>query len=421
MRAESAAARPAPRSDAPWPRLLLLSDEAPNTGSAGGLLLHRLLRDYPADRLRVVATQVDRAALSLPCRHADFRPSWRRLERSRFNRWQRTARAWGLVPKVAVRDIDRVLEGFAPAVVMTVMQHAGCYDAAHEYARSRGLPLVVLVHDVNEAFEPVFPWALRAWRRRDAAFYRHATARLCISPEMEALCADLYGVRGDVLYPNRSEELTPRPFAESRELKRPDRLSVGFVGNLNYGYGRELLRLLPAFRAAAATLVAFGPAPGRDCDRLLEAADWFDYRGYVPAAQAWREVQSHCDAVILPYPHLPGHFERLYRHHFPSKLPDYLALGMPVIVTGPDYATGVRWAQRNPAAAVTWYSSEAGGIVPVLEALRNTPERRVALAEQAYAAGQRDFDPVAIRHTFLAHLLRAAGMPTAAWQVMRCA
>ncbi len=36
------------------PRLLFLSSESPHLGAAGAIVFHRLLRDYPADRLLVV-------------------------------------------------------------------------------------------------------------------------------------------------------------------------------------------------------------------------------------------------------------------------------------------------------------------------------------------------------------------------------
>jgi len=389
------------------PRVLLLSDEGPQTSTAGGLLLYRLLQNYPPAHMRVIERQVEPGLTRLPCRYESLMTPWRRFEQSRFNKWKRSARAFGLVPRVSLREIDELLDGFVPEVVLSVMQHACYYDTAHEYAVARRLPLVVIVHDVNEEFEPVLSWAISAARRRDADYYRYASRRLCISPEMESLCADLYGVRGDVMYPNRSEELQPRSFNESETLKVPGRFTVGFVGNLNYGYGDELLRLLPAFRAAAASIVAFSSPPGEQLAALLQAEDCFDYRGFVPAMQAWRTIQAECDAVLLPYPNSPGHLERLYRHHFPSKLPEYFALGMPVIVTGPEYATGVRWVQRNPSAAALSLVADALNFTNVLRSLREHPHERVMLARNGYEIGLREFEPLAIRSQFLEHLRSA--------------
>lgn len=389
------------------PRVAIISDEGPQTGTAGGLLLHRLFARQPPDRLRVLCRYVP--ALGNPLPGVAYRrlvPPWRRFEASRFNVWMRSLRAFGLVPPVPMREFDRLLEGFSPDVVLCVMQHSAFYDAAHRFARMRGLPLVVVVHDVNEEFEAVFRWARGAMRRRDGAFYRYASGRLCVSPEMERLCAELYRADGSVLYPNRSEGLEARPLAECSRLKSPPGLTLGFAGNLNYGYGEGILQMLPAVRQAGARVVIFAHPPSGPAARLAEAADCCEFRGFAPSAEAWAGLKRDCDAVWLPYPRIGGKMERLYRHHFPSKLPEYLALGMPVIVTGPDFATGVRWARANLGPELC--ATEAREMAGLLGRMAQDPARRLSLAERCVNCGQRDFDPAKIVAQFHAHLAEAA-------------
>lgn len=387
-----------------FPKLLLLSDEGPQMSTAGGILLFRLLQNYPAEQLRVIERKVEPGRTRLNCRYDSLTTPWRRFEQSRFHRWKRSLRAFGLVPPVPLRKIDTLLGGFQPQVVLSVMQHACYYDAAFRFARKRRIPLVIIVHDVNEQFEPVFPFALGSARRRDGMYYRYASRRLCISPEMEELCADLFGARGDVLYPNRSEELSPRRFEEALTLRTTGKLTIGFVGNLNYGYGDELLRLLPAFRAATAQLVVFSNPPGGQCAALLDARDCFDLRGFAPAMEAWRTIQAECDAVILPYPHTHGRMEMLYSYHFPSKLPEYLAIGLPVIITGPEYATGVRWGLRHPSAVLTCAKPDLGLHIELLNRLRSDASLRASLAEAGWCAGLEDFDPNVIKNKLLKRL-----------------
>jgi glycosyltransferase involved in cell wall biosynthesis len=386
------------------PRLLLLSDEGPQTTSAGGLILFRLLKDYPVDRLQVIARRVPPEDSRLNCRYNSLTTLWRRFEQSRFHRWKRSLRAFGLVPPVPVRRVEKLLDGFQPDVVLCVMQHAAYYDTAWRFARTYRLSLIVIVHDVNDQFEPVLPIALRARRRRDTAFYNYASARLCVSPEMEELCTKQYGATGEVMYPIRSDGLQPRAFEDARTLKSPGHLTIGFVGNLNYGYGDELLRLLPAFRAVGAKLIAFSNPPRAECAALLDARDCFDFRGFAPGLGAWQTIQAECDAVILPYPNSSGRLENLYRYHFPSKLPEYLALGMPVVVTGPDYATGVKWALRNPNAVMSCAKPDVASHIEWLKRLRSDTTLRVSLAEAGGRAGLEDFDPTAIKNQFLDRL-----------------
>lgn len=394
------------------PRILLLSDEGPQTGSAGGLLLHRLLAGHPPERLRVLARHVPTVGEPLPgVVYRELVTPWRRFEWSRFNRLKRSLRALGVVPNVSPGRLAELVGDFVPEVVLCVMQHASYYDAAWNYARHHRLPLVVIVHDVNESFEPVLSWAVGAARRRDGAFYRFARRRLCVSPEMEALCRERYGARGDVLYPNRSPDLRPVPFDKSRALRDPAGLTVGFAGNLGYGYGRELCRLLPALRATGARLVIYARPPGGDCAALASAADCVELRGFRPAAEAWAGIQRDCDAVWLPYPVPAGELEQLYRYHFPSKLPEYLALGLPVIISGPDYATGVRWGLAHPAAAATAVNPTPQSLASLLRGLAVDADRRIELAVEGWKAGQSDFDPARIVAAFSEHLAAAAREP----------
>jgi glycosyltransferase involved in cell wall biosynthesis len=381
-----------------FPKLLIISSEGPNTKTAGGLLLYRLLIEREEDASRGL----------LNSRYVTQAAPWRRLEQSRFHRLKRSLHGLGLAPVIATRTIDRLLDGFRPDVILSVMQHAAYYCSAAHYARAKGIQFVVIVHDVNDQFERVYDFAKQATRRRDAAFYRQAHSRLCVSPEMEALCADLYGVRGDVLYPNRAEDLAPRPFFEALNLKMASRLSIGFAGNLNYGYGNELLRQMPAFRATNTRLVIFSQRPGRSSAALLDEA-CVDFRGFAPSEKvAWAAVKAECDAVIMPYPNPAGAMERLYRHHFPSKLPEYLALGMPVIVTGPDYATGVKWAAHHADAVVHYASPDLGGLARIFERLRDDADERFRLAQSGYTVGNREFDPALIKMQFLTSLRKAA-------------
>jgi glycosyltransferase involved in cell wall biosynthesis len=393
------------------PRVLILSDEGPQTGTAGGMLLHRLFAGHPPERLRVLARYVPVTGEPLPgVAYRQLPTPWRRFEGSRFHRWKRSLRAFGLTPSVSISLINRLLEGFVPDVVFCVMQHAAYYDAAHHFARHSKLPLVVAIHDVNEAFEPVFSCALKAARRRDGNFYRQASRRLCISPEMEKFCAAHYGAAGSVLYPNRSEELSPRPLAEAGTLRRPRTLTIGFAGNLNYGYGDGLLQMLPSIRAARAHLVLYGRPPGGTAAALGAATDCCELRGFTSSSsEAWAGIQRDCDAVWLPYPNPAGTMEPLYRYHFPSKLPEYLALGLPVVVTGPDYATGVQWARRNPDAVASIPTpATAEEMTAFFQRLATDADLRCRLAGQGWQAGQRDFDPRRIVAEFHAHLAAAA-------------
>jgi glycosyltransferase involved in cell wall biosynthesis len=390
------------------PRVLVYSNEFPQTGSAGGILLDRLFKDYPEDHLRIVGPKPQRASAPLRFRHHEVAMPWSRFEHSRFNRSHRTLRSFGLVPLKRPGQVDQLLEGFQPEVVLTVMQHGTWYDSAMHYAKARSLPLVTIIHDDNEGFDRVHSFARGAQRKKDGEFYRFAARRFCVSPEMEEEFARRYGVRGEVLYPNRSEDLGPRDPEMNASLRTPGRLTIGFVGNPNYGYGEQLVKMLPAIREAGAKLIVWGHAPGGAAAPLAEARDVVDLRGFIPSNEAWDAVKRECDAVVFPYLDPPGAMERMYSIHFPSKLPEYLALGMPIVMVGPECATGIRWARQRPDTVYLFDVAAPQRWRVDLERLCADAGLRSALGAGALRQGALDFDPLLIRRKFQSALREIA-------------
>lgn len=393
------------------PRVLIYSNEFPQTGSAGGILLDRLFKYYPVERVRIVGPAPQKSSAPLRFPHQQLQMPWCRFEGSRFNKFHRTLRGYGLIPLASPQRVETLLDGFRPEIVLTVMQHGTWYDSAMRYAKTHKLPLVAIIHDDNEGFDRVYAWAHGARRGRDGIFYRFAAKRFCVSPEMEEECRRRYGVAGNVLYPNRSEELAPRDPSLSVSLRTAGRLTLGFVGNPNYGYGEQLVKMLPAIREARARLVVWGHHPSGAAAPLACAPDVVELRGFVPSAQAWEEVKRNCDAVVFPYLNPPGAMEPMYSIHFPSKLPEYLALGMPIVMVGPDNATGVRWARRNPEAVLMLNASDPTSWDAEFRRLAADSQLRSSLGARALEAGARDFDPAHITRKFLRALSAEAYSP----------
>ena len=220
-------------------------------------------------------------------------------------------------------------------------------------------------------------------------------------------------------------------------------LTLGYAGSLAYGYGEALVALIPVLREVGARILISTPRPPEKLNELLEANDvveWMPHRADIN--EMWRTMQERADVMILPYSNPAGPHELLYRTHFPSKLTEYLALGMPVIVSGPEFATGVRYANAEklsrglarqplgktgkadklkqqsfqnfrisdflnfaPNGAVPCTTREE--LVACLSLLKQDGDLRVELARSGIRAGQKDFDTVRIRLEFeacLAHL-----------------
>jgi glycosyltransferase involved in cell wall biosynthesis len=96
-------------------------------------------------------------------------------------------------------------------------------------------------------------------------------------------------------------------------------------------------------------------------------------------------------------------FGREYRRFatlsFPSKLVEYCAVGRPIVVWGPVYASAVQWALRT-GAAVTVTDSDPRALLARLDALRSNPGERRELARRARGHYDVQFRPDIIQRQF---------------------
>lgn len=390
-------------------KILFLTSEAPHTAAAGSIVFYRLFSDYPSELLHVITNHLppDKAG-RLTCQYKFLPLAADRLNRTRFWPWRAALRALGASRLVRLSKIDRLLNGFVPDLVATLMQDCWYYDLAARYATAHKLPLVLFCHDLADGFEPVPACLKKRQHIRDRAVYRQAVVRLCISQPMEAHFAQKFGANGEFLPPPRSSAPPGQEPEHCRVLKNQERLTLGYAGGLHYGYGEQLLAMLPVLRKTGTVVEVFGPEPTGPLQDLQQASDIFHFNGYASTPEdAARGLLEKCDAVLLPYLNPSGPHTRQYQTHFPSKLGDYLSLGLPLIVTGPADAAGVSWCiERSCALAVT--NPTPAALHEALVLLRSEPELRTQLARAGQSAATY-FDQPALADRMLTLLQGAHG------------
>ena len=376
------------------PKVLVTGIDLPHYSTAGGILLHRLFQGWPLGSMLCLGPVLPAGAEALNCPFNFYEPPFERMAKSRFSSLARLLRTLKLLP---IGKLDsHIPASFRPDVVVHVLSSLGYSEAACDYSVRLGVPLVLIVHDDPEEFNAGYSWARHLICERFRRIYRHASRRLCVSPELEACLRERYGVSGEVMYPNRSEHTTPRAAQSAISLKIPGSLTLGYAGGLNYGYGPRLIELAPVLRESGATVRVYGGS--------LPVSTYSDVlvsRGRTSTPELmWESLKEECDAVLLPYCY-PNHgHQALYRTHFPSKLPEYLALGMPLVIAGPEYATGVKWGIRNPNSCIVITARDGQPWTSELVRLRDDSNLRVQLSMNAILAGNRDFEPKAIRTFF---------------------
>lgn len=382
------------------PRVLLLTREIPQSVNAGSQQLFRVLQGYPSDKLLVVGPSVPAGAEQLPCRYEVFVPKADRWVSTRLHKHVNLANALGLIPDYSRRQIDRLVGDFEPEVIVTVMDLFSFYKIASRYARDRSVPLVTLTMDDPMHFQKVASWARPVQKRAVRRIYESAVLSLGVSREMAEWIGEEFGKPTETFYFGPPDGMSPRSPEINLSLRNPDHLTVGFAGSLHF-YGRELQRLMPAFERTGSRLNFYGPETIE-----LPRSEALVNRGVWPIDQLWDAVQAECDALLLGYPG-GGWLENVFRTHFPTKVSEYMWQGMPVIFTGPAYATGLRWGLSHPEACIALVEPGIEEFASCLIALRGDAALRVRLGSGALAAARAEFDPTRIRDQFW-QLLRTA-------------
>jgi glycosyltransferase involved in cell wall biosynthesis len=392
------------------PRILFITNEAPQTGAAGSIILFRLFKEYPADRLLVVTNSLQPSGSDrLSCRYEFLQLKLDLLKNTRFSEWRFIMRSLGASRLLGTSGLESLLVGFVPDVVVTVMQDSWYYDFAAKMAQRLRKPLIVFGHDLSHTFEPLPVVFRRRQLARDREFLTQCAVKLCVSEGMVRFFQQEFGVSSSVLYPPRSAHPINQSPELCRSLKTSGRLTIGFTGGLHYGYGQQLLEMLPIFRETRTFVEVFSPMPTASLDALKEASDVFKFNGYLsPPEAASLEILQRCDVLIQPYLMNPPENCRLhYQTHFPSKLGDYLSMGIPLLITGPPDASGMAWCLEHSGSALCVTDPNPAALRHALQLLKKDQELRVDIARGAQSLAREHFSLGALQTQLRNHLVKA--------------
>ena len=392
-------------------RLAYFGDVPVEASHHGSALLYRLLCNRGANTLRVVEgipwrSQPERRIPGVEYR--SLRVAQPRLHNSRLSPFYAT---WlTAIAPFRTAALSRALEGFNPEAVLTVVHGYSWITAAH-YARRAGLPLHLICHDDWPRTSTLHPsmtgWLDRKLRR----IYRQAISRLCVSPTMRAIYRDRFGVDGEVLYPSRAADCPV--FGEPAErLSRPGRdLTIAFAGTFYEESISGLKQLAAPVAAMGGRILAFGPISKADFERVGLNQKPIEHGGLLKSADLIRHLRSVADVMYLPMDF--GETGRTaVEANFPSKLTDYTATGLPILIHGPPWGSAVRWAAENPGVAEVVQKQDDSSLAAAVNRLADSSELRLRFARRALDVGKLYFSYTAAQTAFDNALLR--GRPVAA-------
>ena len=374
------------------PRIVYVGDVPVEASYHGSALLYRLLSDYPAENLTIIETatesQVQRRLPSVD--YVGHRIANQRWLDTRFHPYVAayfTRKAPGVAPQISAS-----LNGFDCERVLTVAHGFG-WLAAAEIAKKRNVPLHLMIHDDWPRVADVAP-RFRNWLDKQfAKVYHQAHSRLCVSPAMSRFYEERYGAPASVIYPSRAADCADFEEAPAHLGEREKQFTIVFAGTINsHGYVRALTRLQKALEPVNGRLLIFGP----QSPDVLSAPNT-EICGLVSAPELLNRLRGEAHALFVPMSFAASDRANM-EMAFPSKLADYTATGVPLLIYGPSYCSAVAWARENSGVAEV---VEAEPDLPAaIERLAANPDHRLALGKRALDTGREYFTHARVQQRF---------------------
>lgn len=338
----------------------------------GSALIFKLLRDYPVDRFISVELptggpkNVHRLdgvkTITLPAPPPRLGPRVRTLFELTFHYGKKAWAGW----------LNWKLRNYSFDSVVCVV-HGWVCEVACELARRRKVPFHVILHDHagNTLPTPRFLHKVRAKCWVDLC--RAATTRLCVSPYMAAEVEKMTGRACLVLYPGLSPSANLH--APPMPLGKDDRkgLTFGFIGLVHTGMRDLMFKMGRLLNAEGHRLVLHSPQAAS----LLEepvAAGMVD-GGWIPTESVAHKLRETADVLFLPMSFKPADLPNT-KVAFPSKLVEYCAAGLPVLIWGPPYCSGVRWAREHPGFAEVVETGKEEAVIEAIHRLADPAHRQ---------------------------------------------
>ena len=221
---------------------------------------------------------------------------------------------------------------------------------------------------------------------------------------MEQEYEQRFGVGGDVLLPSR--EAGAVVFSKPREeVGTPvHSAKIFYAGSITRQGFREVDAIAGVLKKRGHRLILYSgtkPPVGFTPQHI-------ERRDPVPAAELVHRLHEEADLLLL-YTDFSAPMRDVVKTLFPSKLVDYTAAAVPIVVAAPDYACIVDYLSSRPTAAELVTDNNPEVVASTIERLLADPEKRKLLAEGAVKAGMEDFDHAKVFGQFCEAIGRRSG------------
>jgi glycosyltransferase involved in cell wall biosynthesis len=425
------------------PRTLIVTPGGFSHVTGGGVTLSSLFADWPKDRLATVYKDHVTPA-------TDVCDTYYRLGREEIRKWgpleavrrnlvakgddsagRPESSARGLittgrqclfgdgVPETVrlTQELDSWVANFRPDVIYSVLGSNAMIELTDALRVRNGLPLVI--HVMDDWPSTIYRGGLlsRFERRRLKRNLGHllsaSTTRLAISDSMVTAYESRYGFSFQAFQNNLDSNDWSGIARIDTTLGTPIKI-VYFGSILPFAQLDSLITCCQAIDrlqqdGVAVTLDIFSPSSQSEAYReRLVVADCITLNKAIPDRATYLKKLCGADLLLLPV-NFDADTIRYIQYSMPTKVPEYLASGVPILVYGPAQVAQVEYAEQ----AKWGYVVTEPGVEQVelgLRRLIEDIELRARLSRTARRIATERHDAEIVRRDFEAALRRAAGM-----------
>jgi hypothetical protein len=382
-------------------RVLLVSIVPPRNDCGVRIVMYRHLVERSPFELHVASNADFAEGLVI---HTQLRLPYliHRLRKSRFG--PRLA-AWitdyeNLVwPLTVSHPLEEAVEKFQPDVILTLAE-CGLCRIARDTAQRHKLPLVGLFLDWFPVMKGYYGHksTQEILSRRYRELYAACDLAFCTSDGMQELLGP--HPNSHVIYPMPGKHRAPGKSWRPANGK----FWLVYVGSVENFYGRMLCSLIEKIEQTSdLEIIVVGPNADWPAEFLQRAKAKGVYLGFNPPEEA-APIMEGADALLVLMSFESEH--RLFMEtSFTTKFLDYVSLGKPVIMWGPEYCAPVRVAQKHGGAAVV-SQMEADPVVSTCRRIAANPALRDELCHQARHLHQTLFNPDRLQGIFVSEIER---------------
>ena len=277
------------------------------------------------------------------------------------------------------------------SAVYAFVYSAECMKYAHWIAKKSKIPLVVHLADHSPEFECL----------SSANILRRASKLVCITEEMKSKYEQTIGRKDIEVLHNGAEQACSEiasPLPEPFSAQNP--FVLCFIGSLFSNLHGECIE--DFFEAVSQVRVnnpwiefhLYGQSQPADFLEKLINLDGFTHHGVVPLTKKFDVMEkAHCFVI-------PSSFKeekhQHYRYSFPTKLPELIASGRPILSYGPKETATNRILETNNLG-LRIHDRSVAKLVEILETLVNQYQESIEKFASVSPTIQENFSADSVR------------------------